>query len=162
MRRAHEEQPDVPATPQGSEAALAVALAAEQFGDPQPLTLLRQEGAVRVLGWMLGRGRAECREAGQLAHIVGIDIILVADGRYAVSERTASDGADGLSRLDARCEFFDSALAARARCESMSGDSTREAARVAALDHATRRWRPFRGTPHRGVPVPAPLPFQLD
>jgi hypothetical protein len=129
-----------------AEAEAAVALARERFGAPEAMTLLRQEGALRVMGWVLGRGRADCREAGQLAHIVGIDVVLTEDGTYAVSERTATDGMDGLSRLDARCQLFDSAAAARRYCEEdEAGDETRRAARVAALDHAMRRWAPFRG-----------------
>jgi hypothetical protein len=128
-----------------AEAQAAVALANQLFGPPEPITLLRQEGALRVVGWVLGRGRADCQEAGQLAHIVGIDVVLIADGLYAVSERTASDGADGLSRLDARCEVFDSAAAARRYCEEATSDETVTAARTAALDHAVRRWPPFRG-----------------
>jgi hypothetical protein len=127
------------------EAQATVALAHQLFGPPEPITLLRQEGALRVMGWVLGRGRADCQEAGQLAHIVGIDVVLIADGLYAVSERAASDGADGLSRLDARCEIFDSALAARRYCEDAASDETATAARTAALDHAVRRWPPFRG-----------------
>lgn len=142
------------------EAQAAVALATELFGPPEPMTLLRQEGALRVLGWVLGRGRADCREAGQLAHIVGIDVVLIGDGLYAVSERTASDGADGLSRLDARCEIFESAAAARRYCEEAASDQMATAARSAALDHAVRRWPPFRGgsaADRRGR-----LPFVLD
>jgi hypothetical protein len=124
------------------------------------MMLLRHEGALRATGWILGRGRAECREAGQLAHIVGIDVVLTGDGLYVVSERTATDGVDGLSRLDARCEIFDSATGARRYCEGVSGDALREAARHAALDHAVRRWPPFRGksAASRAVRVP----FQLD
>jgi len=128
-----------------AEAEAAVALATRLFGPSEPITLLRQEGALRVMGWVLGRGRADCQEAGQLAHIVGIDVVLIADGLYAVSERTASDGADGLSRLDARCEIFDSALAARRYCEEAVSDEAANAARTAALDHSVRRWPPFRG-----------------
>jgi len=124
------------------------------------MTLLRQEGALRVFGWVLGRGRADCREAGQLAHIVGIDVILIGDGLYAVSERTATDWADGLSQLDARCEVFDSAAAARRYCEDEAGDDTRKAARVAALDHAVRRWPPFRG--RAAVDRLLRIPFLLD
>lgn len=137
-----------------------MALATQRFGAPEPLTLLRQEGALRVMGWILGRGRADCRESGQLAHIVGIDVVLMADGLYAVSERTATDGADGLSRLDARCEIFDAVTAVRQYCEEPSGDATATAARTAALDHAVRRWPLFRGGTAadrlRG------LPFLLD
>lgn len=125
------------------------------------MTLLRQEGALRVMGWSLGRGRAECREAGQLAHIVGIDVILVGDGRYAICERTATDGEDGLSRLDARCAIFDSAIAAATYCQESDGDATRGAARLAALDHATRRWPPFRGGAGRR-PGSVSFPFALD
>jgi len=131
------------------------------FGEPEPMALLRQEGVLRVMGWTLGRGRAECREAGQLAHIVGIDVVLMGDGRYAVCERTATDGEDGLSRLDARCALFDSPMAANEYCQEEDGDATREAARFAALDHAMRRWPLFRGSASR----PAggmPLPFALD
>lgn len=144
-----------------AEAQAAIALATELFGPPEPMTLLRQEGALRVLGWVLGRGRADCREAGQLAHIVGIDVILIGDGLYAVSERTSSDGADGLSRLDARCEIFESPAAARQYCEEAASDQTATAARTAALDHAVRRWPPFRGgsaADRRG----RALPFVLD
>jgi hypothetical protein len=137
-----------------------IALARELLGDPEPIMLLRHEGALQAVGWILGRGRAECREAGQLAHIVGIDVVFIGDGLYAVSERTATDGVDGLSQLDARCEMFDSVAAARRYCEEVSGDATREAARHAALDHAVRRWPPFRGrsAATRAVRVP----FQLD
>jgi hypothetical protein len=136
-------------------------LAREMFGEPEPMTLLRQEGALRVMGWSLGRGRAECREAGQLAHIVGIDVVLVGDGRYAICERTATDGEDGLSRLDARCALFESATAAANYCQESDGDATRQAARTAALDHATRRWPPFRGgASRRGGAIS--LPFELD
>jgi hypothetical protein len=157
-----------PATPEGADAAdaaaaeaqAAVVLAKELFGEPQPMMLLRQEGVLRVMGWILGRGRADCREAGQLAHIVGIDVILMGDGYYAVSERTATDGMDGLSRLDARCQQFDSAAAARSYCEDEAGDETRKAARVAALDHAVRRWPPFRGG--SAADRVGPIPFLLD
>src|SRR5579864_6980674 len=134
-----------PSSPQSEEAEAAVALANQRLGKPEPIILLRQEGALGVVGWVLGRGRADCREAGQLAHIVGVDVVLTGDGRYAVSERTATDGVDGLSRLDARCELFDSPAAARTYCEETDGDDTRRAARVAALDHAMRRWPPLRG-----------------
>jgi hypothetical protein len=113
------------------------------------------------MGWTLGRGRAECREAGQLAHIVGIDLVLMGDGRYAVCERTATDGEDGLSRLDARCAVFDTATAAHSYCQEQDGDATREAARFAALDHATRRWPPFRGSKPR-PPGGISIPFALD
>jgi hypothetical protein len=143
-----------------SEAAAAVVLARETFGEAEPLTLLREEGALRVVGWTLGRGRAECREAGQLAHIVGIDIVLIGDGRYAVCERTATDTEDGLSRLDAQCSLFDTVEAARSHCHDSDGDQTAQAARMAALDHATRRWAPFRGAARRASKVS--LPFALD
>lgn len=143
-----------------SEAAAAVAHARETLGEPEPMTLLRQEGALRVMGWTLGRGRAECREAGQLAHIVGIDVVLIGDGRYAVCERTATDGEDGMSRLDAQCALFDSPTAVRMYCQQSDGDATREAARMAALDHATRRWSPFRGNASRRGRIS--LPFTLD
>jgi hypothetical protein len=152
--------PEAPGTP-ASEAAAAVALAREMFGEPEPMTLLRQEGALRVMGWSLGRGRAECREAGQLAHIVGIDVILVGDGRYAICERTATDGEDGLSRLDARCALFASATAAGSYCQESDGDATRGAARLASLDHATRRWPPFRGGAGRRTGSVS-FPFALD
>ena len=143
-----------------AERRAAVALAEQLFGHPEPMVLLRHEGALRILGWILGRGRAECCQAGQLAHIVGIDVILIGDGLYAVAERTATDTQDGLSRLDARCVMFESAEAARRHCEDAAGDQTRRAARVAALDHAIRRWPPLRGVSatERLVRVP----FQLD
>jgi hypothetical protein len=138
-----------------------VALARETLGEPEAMALLRQEGVLRVMGWTLGRGRAECREAGQLAHIVGIDLVLMGDGRYAVCERTATDGEDGLSRLDARCAVFETAIAAHNYCQEQDGDATREAARFAALDHATRRWPPFRGSKPR-PPGGISIPFALD
>jgi hypothetical protein len=114
--------------------------------------LLRQEGALRIIGWTLGSGRAEARDQGRLAEFVGIDVVLIGDGRYAISERMAADGVYGLSRLEARCEVFDTLVEARQYCEDIEGNSTRVAARLSALDHATRRWPPFRG--HRG-PTPA-------
>lgn len=121
-----------------------LALAYETFGQPEPLMLLRQEGALRILGWTLGSGRAESRDQEQRAEFVGIDVVLIGDGRYAVSERMAADGVYGLSRLEARCEVFDNLVEARRYCEEAGGDSTRVAARLAALDHATRRWPPLR------------------
>jgi len=124
------------------------------------MVLLRQEGALGVVGWVLGRGRADCQESGQLAHIVGVDVVLTGDGVYAVSERTATDGVDGLSRLDARCELFESAAAARTYCEDAPGDEARKAARVAALDHAIRRWPPLRGGSAVGRLYT--VPFKLD
>jgi hypothetical protein len=143
-----------------AEVKAANALANQLFGEPERVTLLRQEGALEVLGWILGRGRADCREAGQLAHIVGIDVVLIGDGRYAVSERTATDGVDGMSRLEAQCELFASATAARRYCEEGAGDDTQKAARAAALDHAVRRWPPFRGV--AAVDRLLRIPFLLD
>jgi hypothetical protein len=89
-----------------------------------------------------------------------VDILLVSDGQYAVSERVATDGADGLSRLDAACRLFDTAGEAREYCEQPVEDETRGAARMAALDHATKRWAPFRGKRPRRKS--AELPFPLD
>jgi hypothetical protein len=78
-----------------------------------------------------------------------------------VSERTASEGGDGQSRLDARCAVFDSPGEVRRHCEEGLGDSIRMAARHAALDHATRRWPLFRSSERRRVDS-LPLPFALD
>jgi hypothetical protein len=135
-----------------SSEAPELALAFETFGEPEPLMLLRQEGALRILGWTLGSGRAESRDQAQRAEFIGIDVVLIGDGRYAISERMAADGVYGLSRLEARCEVFDTFVEARRYCEEAGGDSTRVAARLAALDHATRRWPPLRGHPG---PTPA-------
>jgi hypothetical protein len=144
------------ASPEGT----AIALAHKMFGEPTPMMLLRQGGTLRILGWTLGSGRAECQEDGHLVQFVGIDVVLIGDGRYAVSERTATDGGDGQSRLDARCTVFDAPAEVRRHCEDGHGDSTRTAARLAALDHASRRWPPFNPE-RRGVNA-LPLPFPLD
>jgi hypothetical protein len=143
-----------------AEARATVALANQMFGQPEPLVLLRHEGALRVMGWILGRGRADCRQAGRVAHIVGVDVMLFGDGHYAVAQRTATDTADGLSRLDARCEVFRSADAVRRYCLEAACDEIRRAARVTALDHAVRRWPPLRGVPPADRLVP--MPFLLD
>jgi hypothetical protein len=125
------------------------------------MTLLRQDGALRILGWTLGSGRAECRQDGRVAQLVGIDVVLIGDGRYAVSERTATEGKDGFSRLESTCTLFESPSEVRCHCENGRGDATRAAARVAALDHATRYWPPFRaGSARLGDALP--LPFALD
>ncbi len=139
----------------------SVALALEMFGEPAPMTLLRQDGALRILGWTLGSGRAECRQDGRVAQLVGIDLVLIGDGRYAISERIASEGKDGLSRLDATCVLFASPAELRNHCENGVGDATRAAARVSALDHASRSWPPFRARSARSGDV-LPLPFALD
>jgi hypothetical protein len=141
--------------------ANSVAIAYRLFGEPGPMVLLRQDGALRILGWSLGSGRAECRQEGRLAQLVGIDVVLIGDGRYAVSERIATEGKDGYSRLEAWCALCDSPAEVRRHCEDGGGDDTRAAARLAALDHATRCWPPFRNGSARFGDV-LPFPFALD
>jgi hypothetical protein len=150
-----------PSPPVRTPAGTAVALAYEMFGEPGPMTLLRQEGALRILGWTLGSGRAECQQDGRLAELVGVDVILIGDGRYALSERMATEGKDSLSRLEAWCVVLDSPGQVRQHCEEGANDATRAAARRAALDHATRCWPLFRsGASRPGTALP--LPFALD
>jgi hypothetical protein len=139
----------------------AIALAHKMFGAPTPMMLLRHGGTLRILGWTLGSGRAECQEDGRLVQFVGIDVVLIGDGRYAVSERTATDGGDEQPRLEARCSVFDAPGEVRRHCEESDSDASRTAARLAALDHATKRWPLFRSTERRWGDA-LPLPFALD
>jgi hypothetical protein len=148
--------------PPDDEVSAAAEAVRAHLGAPQSILVLSEEGPRTAFGWTIGRGRADGRDGARLSRNVGIDIVLTTEHWFVISERLATEDADGAAQLDAHCATFANAVEVRAHCEATTFDPMWDAARRAALDDAARHWPSLsrRGTHRRTGAVV--LPFSLD
>jgi hypothetical protein len=144
------------------EIAAAVEAVRAHLGAPTSILVLSEEGPRTAFGWTIGRGRADGRDGAKLSRNVGIDVVLTTEHWFVISERLATEDADGAAQLDAHCATFATAAEVRSHCEATTFDPMWDAARRAALDDAARHWPALsrRAQPRRTGPVV--LPFSLD
>jgi hypothetical protein len=110
------------------------------FGSAVHMVLVDDHSpAVSFMGWKLGAGRAECRDAsGQ--RTIEIEVLFAENGEYAICERISTMLADAPPALDATVTLFPSARDARRFAESATTDPMRDMALASALDHSARAW----------------------
>jgi len=137
----------------------AVALARQLFGEPRPLAVSVDDMSCTIPGWELGSQAADSIDADGLACWVSVDILLLEDGRYVVREHRATEDADGMIASDSSGAIIAGGAELRAHCTEHVQDSLCAASRVAALDHAMRRWPPLRTPSGRARSTPLVIPF---
>jgi hypothetical protein len=134
-----------PTPPATGEAELAQRL----FGKASIFPLRRDGQVTAVRGWIVGRGRAECRDGENTLTWVHLDVLVTDDGRYMICERVGTQQGSTMSIPVTSVLTLDLPDAVRTYCESMVDDPLRAAVRCAALDDAVRRWPPLRQSPKK-------------
>ena len=132
------------------------------LGPPTSILVLSEEGPRTAFGWTIGRGRADGRDGLRLSRNVGIDVVLTTENWFVISERLATEDADGAAQLDAHCATFATSAEVRAHCEATTFDPMWDAARRAALDDAARHWPSLSRRPGARRTGAVVLPFSLD
>ena len=127
----------------------APAQAAALFGKPGPFPLRRDGKVTVVRGWVVGRGRAECRDGDSLVTWVHLDLLLTDEARYLTCERVGSQRGTNISIPVTTVTAHENSDALREHCEAAVDDPLRAAVRCAALDDASRRWPPLKAPPRR-------------
>jgi hypothetical protein len=143
--------------------AAAADIVGAHLGPAEPILVLSAEGPRTAIGWTIGRGRADGHEGSRTSRNVGIDVILTTESWFVITERLATEDADGGAQLDAHCATFATAAEVRAHCEATTFDPMWDAAKRAALDDAARHWPSLgRGGKSGKTREPVVLPFSLD
>jgi hypothetical protein len=148
--------------PRDDDVSAAVEAVRAHLGPPTSILVLSEEGPRTAFGWTIGRGRADGRDGPKLSRNVGIDVVLTTDNWFVISERLATEDADGAAQLDAHCATFATSVEVRAHCEATTFDPMWDAARRAALDNAARHWPALSRRGHGRKTGPVVLPFSLD
>jgi len=132
------------------------------LGAPTSILVLSEEGPRTAFGWTIGRGRADGRDGPKLSRNVGIDVVLTTENWFVITERLATEDADGAAQLEAHCATFATSAEVRAHCEATTFDPMWDAARRAALDDAARHWPSLSRRPGHRRTGAVVLPFSLD
>jgi len=155
-------EPALVLEPRDDDVNAAVEAVRAHLGPPTSILVLSEEGPRTAFGWTIGRGRADGRDGLRLSRNVGIDVVLTTENWFVISERLATEDADGAAQLDAHCATFATSAEVRAHCEATTFDPMWDAARRAALDDAARHWPALSRRARSRRTGPVVLPFSLD